>query len=253
MDNLIATLIAAVGTMLAGLITQLLSTRRRRELQQHREELERLAGVVNTEESARKAAVLERVVERIPIGLTPKQFESLIAEITSRVPSSPDANLTTAGAVETLITNYHEQALTQAKAQFWFSVAAATVGFGWILWAGSGIDPANTATVAKTIPGIVMDAVAFLFFKQASETRQRATELYDRLRRDKQMSESAAIVSSIEDVRLRSAVKAQLALHMSGLQPSPIDLSIFLSGESAISGNNAQAKPQTRQADVVGG
>jgi hypothetical protein len=53
--------------------------------------------------------------------------------------------------------------------------------------------------------------------------------LYDRLRRDKQLSESVSLVSSIEDLRVRSAVKAQIALHMSGLQPTPIDLSHFLS------------------------
>ena len=41
----------------------------------------------------------------------------------------------------------------------------------------------------------------------------------------------AALVSSIEDVRLRNAVKAQIALQMSGLQPSPIDPTTFVSGE----------------------
>lgn len=40
------------------------------------------------------------------------------------------------------------------------------------------------------------------------------------------------LVSSIEDQRLRSAVKAQLALHMAGLQPSATDLSSFLSSDS---------------------
>ena len=68
-----------------------------------------------------------------------------------------------------------------------------------------------------------------MFFKQASETRQRATELYNRLRKDKQLTESVSLVSSIEDVRVRSGVKAQIALHMSGMQPNAIDLSNFLS------------------------
>jgi hypothetical protein len=95
------------------------------------------------------------------------------------------------------------------------------------------IQPDKLATVSKTFPGVVLDAVAFLFFRQAAETRQRATELYDRLRRDKQLAESSAIVDSIEDVRLRSAVKAQLALHMSGLQPKEIDFSAFLSAEKS--------------------
>jgi hypothetical protein len=46
------------------------------------------------------------------------------------------------------------------------------------------------------------------------------------------MAESSSIVASIEDVRLRSAVKAQLALHMSGLEPKAIDLSAFLSTQN---------------------
>jgi translation elongation factor EF-4 len=131
-------------------------------------------------------------------------------------------------AVENLINNYHEQALGQTRAQFWFSVVAATIGFGWILYAGTEIKADNFVTISKVLSGMVMDAVAFLFFRQASKTRQRATELYDRLRRDKQMTESVKLVASIEDVRVRSAVKAQVAFHMAGLQPNPIDLSTFL-------------------------
>jgi len=73
-----------------------------------------------------------------------------------------------------------------------------------------------------------MDTVAFLFFRQASETRQRATELYDRLRKDKQASEAIALVAAIEDIKVKSAVQAQLALHMAGLEPAPIDLTKFL-------------------------
>ena len=186
---------------------------------------------VTTEEEARKAAVFGRAIDRIPVGLTTEQFEGLVRQITQLGFQAAPAEPTPAsGAVETLITNYHEQALGQAKAQFWFSVAAATIGFVWILWAGASIDPTRLASVSRTLPGIVMDAVAFLFFRQASETRQRATELYDRLRRDKQMAESTTLVGSIEDLRLRDRREgAQLALHMAGLQPNAIDLSSFLS------------------------
>jgi hypothetical protein len=35
---------------------------------------------------------------------------------------------------EKLITSYHDQALFQAKMQFWFSVVAATVGFVFIIY-----------------------------------------------------------------------------------------------------------------------
>src|SRR6266516_3495197 len=135
----------------------------------------------------------------------------------------------TIAAVESLITGYHEQALSQAKAQFWFSVFAACVGFAWILYAGADIRAESLSTISRIVPGAVLDAVAFLFFRQASETRQRATELYDRLRRDQQTSDSVALASSIEDLKVRSVVKAQIALHLSGLQPNPIELGSFLS------------------------
>jgi hypothetical protein len=118
--------------------------------------------------------------------------------------------------------------LSQARAQFWFSVAAATAGFVWILYAAIDIRPDNLAAIVKSLPGVVMNAVAFLFFKQAAETRQRATDLYDRLRKDKQISESIALVSSIDDSQMRNAVKAQMALHMAGLEPNPITLTCFV-------------------------
>ena len=227
--SIVGSVMAGLATLLIAIFYQRIFRQRRTESSQQRDQLEVIAQAVQTEESARKAAVVERVVERIPIGLTAEQFSTLLQEIGNRIPPSPETRTAATSAVESLVNNYHEQALDQAKAQFWFSVAAATVGFVWILIKGLQIAPENLATASKILPGIVMDAAAFLFFRQATETRQRATELYDRLRRDKQMSESAAVVASIEDTRLRSAVKAQIALHMSGLQPGPIDLSTFLS------------------------
>lgn len=134
-----------------------------------------------------------------------------------------------ASSVEELVNGYHAQALSQARVQFWFSVAAATVGFAWILYAAADIRPENLATVAKTLPGIAMDAVAFLFFRQASETRERATELYDRLRTDKLSAGAILLADSIDDSNVRSIVKAQMALHMSGIKQEPTDLAPLLS------------------------
>ncbi|HEY6873144.1 MAG TPA: hypothetical protein VI298_10505 [Geobacteraceae bacterium] len=227
--NFIASLIAGIASLLAAVTSQYMAQRWRRDKEKFRKEAETIAEVVGSEEAARKASVIERVIERIPVGLSQEQFATLLNEIATRIPTGQASVAVADSAVENLINNYHEQALSQAKAQFWFSVVAASIGFAWILFAGGDIKPDNFVTVSKTLPGVVMDAVAFLFFKQASETRQRATELYDRLRKDKLVSESVSLVSSIEDIRVRSAVKAQIALQMSGLQPAPIDLSTFLS------------------------
>lgn len=63
-----------------------------------------------------------------------------------------------------------------------------------------------------------------MFFKQAEKTRERATALYDRLRQDSQVESARAMVESIDDVQIRSLVKAQISLHMSGLSPKELDL-----------------------------
>ncbi|NOJ91441.1 hypothetical protein HMI51_00550 [Corallococcus coralloides] len=223
----ISLIAGAISALLGALLTHT-SKRLSQERSKGIEEIERIAKIVQAEESARKTVAVEKAAERIPQGLSPEQFTRLIERIAERLPP-PSEPRPVQTAVEQLISGYHEQALEQAKAQFWFSIVAATVGFAWILYSGTGIDAGNLATISKILPGVVMDAVAFLFFRQASETRQRATEFYDRLRRDKQLTESVALVSAIEDVRVRSAVKAQIALHMSGLQPSPINLGQFLS------------------------
>lgn len=225
-----ASLFAAIFSIAAGVISTWLSRRFRRLKRQATEDIEAIAEAARTDDSTQQDILLSAITKRL--SLSQSQSSKEIAEALDRLRTAiPLATVEKKSpAVENLVSGYHEQALSQANAQFWFSVAAATAGFAWILYAGTDIDTANIITAIKTLPGIIMDAVAFLFFKQASETRQRATELYDRLRRDRQSAESVALVAAIEDIRVRSAVQAQMALHMAGLQPSPIDLTNFLSG-----------------------
>ena len=76
---------------------------------------------------------------------------------------------------------------------------------------------------------VIVNAIAALFFRQAEQTRLRATELYDRLRKDRQMTRAEAVVNTIEDSNIRSLAKAQIALHMVGLVPKEMDLTALIS------------------------
>jgi hypothetical protein len=229
--QLLASVVTALGALLTAIFTQFLAARRSKEKERAQQDIDKLAAALQTEEASRRSAILEAFAQRLPVGLSSAQVSELVDQITAKIAQLVPEPAKPHSEVEGLINNYHEQALGQARAQFWFSVVAATVGFAWILYGGAGISPEKLATVSKILPGVVMDSVAFLFFRQASETRQRATELYDRLRRDKQATEAVVLVASIEDLKVRSAVKAQIALQLAGLQPSPIDLSSFLSTE----------------------
>src|SRR5258708_10996516 len=82
--------------------------------------------------------------------------------------------------------------------------------------------PGASQTVLKVVSGIAVEAVAALFFKQAAETRERATALYDRLRTDRERAYALSLVESIDNSNVRNAVKAELALHMAGLATSPL-------------------------------
>ena len=53
------------------------------------------------------------------------------------------------------------------------------------------------------------------------------------------MTCAETVVGSIEDIKIRSAVKTQIALHMAGLEPKEIDLKAFMS-QQANPGETAQ-------------
>lgn len=125
------------------------------------------------------------------------------------------------------------RALEQARFQFWFSIGAATIGFAWIITAGAmALNSDSSARLLQVAPGIILDAVAFLFFRQAEETCQRATALYDRLRTDYLKTQAISIVDSIEDTKLRSAIRGQLALHIVGMSPGSFEVGRFLESPS---------------------
>ena len=128
-----------------------------------------------------------------------------------------------------LIESYHTQALTQAAAQFWFSVSAATIGFLFIMYIGFfySLKRQPQLTLLNTLPGIAIEAVAALFFKQAEDTRKRATELYDRLRLDDKQTQAITLIESIENQELRDFVKAQWALQIVGLESHAVDFAPY--------------------------
>lgn len=169
--------------------------------------------------------------------------------------------------IEELFQSYHGQALDQAAVQFWFSILAATAGFSLIVYQvilSTGTAGVSAGDVAlRAAPGGVIDAVAALFFKQAAETRQRATELFDRLRTDNQRGEALQIANSIDDSGVRSSIKAQLALHIAGITPSKesSDLILnFMTGGKGVATKNGRsrsiehpAKSETHSNAVVAG
>jgi len=228
--ELYVTLLSAIGTLGIGLIANYLYHRLRELRRKSEATTSSLASLVESRQAKQRFSVLQLLAEKLPPTSSPEEFFARLEPLVIKLTSTPRVDSPSMAPAHGLVSAYHEQALSQSRVQFWFSVVAAAVGFIWILYSAGEIDVRNPLTATKVLPGTIIDAVAYLFLKQAAETRQRATELYDRLRKDRELSDSVVLVAAIEDPKVRSAVRAQLALHMSGLQPAPIDLTSFISG-----------------------
>ena len=221
-SDVLPALVAGLMTMLGASLTGALALKDFRFSKNKDRDIDLIAETVNAKVLEAQARATEAILtagEAGKVGGIRIDKISAGGSITIAPLSAEDRQL-----IENLVTNYHQQALSQARVQFWFSVIAATIGFIYILYGAITARNEYVFDYLKVTPGVIIDAIAVLFFKQAEQTRQRATELYDRLRTDRQMLRAETVVNTIEDVSIRSAVKAQITLHMVGLAPKEIDL-----------------------------
>ena len=120
--------------------------------------------------------------------------------------------------IETLITNHHEQALREARTQFWFSLIAACVGFVFIaLTFFSTKDAEWLSKLVTMIPGVIIEAVSALFFSQSKETRERSSDFLNRLREDRKFEKGVEIANTIQDKDLKAKMLASIALNLCGI------------------------------------
>lgn len=132
--------------------------------------------------------------------------------------------------VDQLIEEHHRQALKQATIQFWFSLISAVIGFIIIIII---IFIANSTLwyeyTLKLIPGLIIEAVSALFFSQSKHTRETSSDFLNRLREDRRYVKSISIVETITDEKLKSGVKAKIALRMSNVDTENEFLEKYLS------------------------
>lgn len=116
------------------------------------------------------------------------------------------------------LTNYYSQILTQSKISFWFSLIFASLGFAIIVVAAFlYTDGSGTATVAQFVAGVIMDAVAGLFFVQSRNAQKSMAEFFDKLRNDRLHMESRRLVDTVSSETAKDALRLHLSLHYAGV------------------------------------
>lgn len=116
------------------------------------------------------------------------------------------------------LANYYSQILSQSKISFWFSLIFASLGFATIVVSAFLYSDTNeAATIAQFTAGLIMDAVAGLFFVQSNNAQKSMGEFFDKLRNDRLHAESKIISQNIESVAAKDALKLHLSLHYAGI------------------------------------
>lgn len=111
--------------------------------------------------------------------------------------------------------SYHRQAIIQSGVLFWLSVIAAVAGLIMFLYTMAGFPlVSHPELTIRVIPACVFECLAGLFFRQSARVRQRATELFDRLRFDQERFSAIAIVESIEDPIARDLAKTHAVFQL---------------------------------------
>lgn len=117
------------------------------------------------------------------------------------------------------LARYYGLVLAQSKISFWFSLLFASLGFIVIIFAVFKYSANDTGgTVVQLIGGLVIDAVAALFFVQSRNAQKSMSEFFDKLRLDRQKLDGRALCDSIADSYAKDALRIQLALSYSGIE-----------------------------------
>lgn len=116
------------------------------------------------------------------------------------------------------LARYYAQVLFQSKIAFWFSILAGVIGFSVIVAAVfRHTDGQLTLTLLQGGAGVVVDAIASIFFVQANKAQQSMNVFFEKLRSDRQQSESRKLCESINHPDAKDALKIELALYYAGL------------------------------------
>ncbi len=117
------------------------------------------------------------------------------------------------------LARYHAQVLLQTKVAFWFSIFFGAAGFLVIVAAAFLYTEGKLGvTIVQGIAGVIVDAVASLFFIQSNRAQKSMTEFFDKLRKDRQQVESRKLCEEVHNPDAKDALRIQLSLFYAGLE-----------------------------------
>jgi hypothetical protein len=110
---------------------------------------------------------------------------------------------------------YHFQVLEQANVLFWFSLGMTVIGLLLIIYIIiRGGCSSRYQVLFNVFPGAMIELLAGLIFRQASEAQRRATIFLDKLRADRRYKDIADLVESVDDRGMQDNIRTCLVLQI---------------------------------------
>jgi len=151
-------------------------------------------------------------------------------EVAPKIKKSNDEKLIELAVHQTFMESHQKQAINHSRIQFYTGLVMSILGFMLIIYVVFiALSSDNSLISAITIIGsIVFEGISILFLKESHKLRQSAKEYHDNLSEKNKQLQAIKIAESIENPEIKSAIKAQLALHMIGIHSDNIDTTKIL-------------------------
>ena len=135
---------------------------------------------------------------------------------------------------QSLMSVHQKQALMHSRVQFYIGIVMSVIGFVffiYVVFMSLNSNNNNIGMGIKVTGSLIFEGISLLFLKESHRLRESSKEYHDNLYENNKHQEAIKIVDSIEDLKIQSAVKAQLSLHLVGVSSDNVDITKIIKSQ----------------------
>ncbi|MED0824158.1 TRADD-N-associated membrane domain-containing protein [Bacillus pacificus] len=134
---------------------------------------------------------------------------------------------------QTFMAMHQKQAIIHSRVQFYIGLLMSIVGFLLIIYVVYIALRVNNALISSIsiLGSLILEAISLLFLKESQKLRQSAKEYHDNLSESNRHQEAIKVSNSIEDVEIKAAIQAQIALHLIGVASDNVDITKIMTAK----------------------
>ncbi|WP_089607913.1 hypothetical protein [Bacillus cereus] len=127
---------------------------------------------------------------------------------------------------QTFMAMHQKQAIIHSRVQFY-------IGFFLIIYVVYTALRVNNALISSIsiLGSLILEAISLLFLKESQKLRQSAKEYHDNLSESNRHQEAIKVSNSIEDLEIKAAIQAQMALHLIGVASDNVDITKIMTAK----------------------